>query len=153
MEEDDIIRALAALAHPMRLQVFRALVVVGQSGLTPGVMAEALGMHATTLSFHLKELAAAGLVSQERDGRNLVYRAAYDRMNALARFLTENCCAGLECAVVPTAQLLLPIPLQETSMKRFHVHAHVADLRRASRSIRRCSPPSRCASSPTMRSG
>lgn len=99
MEEDDVIRALAALAHPLRLRVFRALVVVGPAGLTPGVMAEALDTSATSLSFHLKELAHAGLVSQERDGRNLIYRAAYDRMDGVLSFLTENCCAGAECAV------------------------------------------------------
>lgn len=103
MEEDDVIRALAALAHPMRLRVFCALVVVGQQGLTPGVMAEALDAGATSLSFHLKELAHAGLVSQEREGRNLIYRAAYDRMNGLLSFLTENCCAGVECAVGATS--------------------------------------------------
>ena len=103
MEEDDIIRALAALAHPLRLRVFRALVVVGKDGLTPGVMADALDASATALSFHLKELVHAGLISQERDGRNLIYRAAYDRMNALISFLTENCCAGLECVVAPSA--------------------------------------------------
>ena len=99
MEESDVIQALAALAHPMRLRVFRALVVVGPAGLTPGVMAEALQASATSLSFHLKELAHAGLVTQEREGRNLIYRAAYDRMNGLLSFLTDNCCAGAECAV------------------------------------------------------
>jgi ArsR family transcriptional regulator len=99
MEEDDVIRALAALAHPMRLRVFRALVVVGPEGLTPGVMADALQTSATSLSFHLKELAHAGLVTQEREGRNLIYRAAYERMNGLLSFLTDNCCASAECAV------------------------------------------------------
>jgi len=99
MEEDDVIRALAALAHPMRLRVFRALVVVGPAGLVPGVMAQALDATATSLSFHLKELAHAGLVTQEREGRNLIYRAAYDRMNGVLSFLTENCCAGARCAV------------------------------------------------------
>lgn len=99
MEEDDVIRALAALAHPMRLRVFRALVVVGGEGLTPGVMADALDVSATSLSFHLKELAHAELVTQEREGRNLIYRAAYERMNGVLSFLTENCCAGVECAV------------------------------------------------------
>lgn len=99
MEEDDVIRALAALAHPMRLRVFRALVVVGPAGLTPGVMADALGVSSTSLSFHLKELAHARLVTQEREGRNLIYRAAFDRMNGVLSFLTENCCAGVECAV------------------------------------------------------
>lgn len=99
MEEQDVIKSLAALAHPVRLKVFRALVVTGASGLTPGSMAEALEMPQNTLSFHLKELANAGLVTQERSSRNIVYRAAYDRMNALLGYLTENCCAGAECAL------------------------------------------------------
>lgn len=99
MEEDDVVRALAALAHPLRLRVFRALVVVGPAGLTPGVIAEALATTATSLSFHLKELMHAGLVSQERDGRNLIYRAAYERMDGVLSFLTQNCCAGAACAV------------------------------------------------------
>jgi DNA-binding transcriptional ArsR family regulator len=97
MEEQEIVRALAALAHPARLQVFRALVVVGKQGLTPGTMAEALGLAAATLSFHLKELVHAELVTQERVGRNLVYRAAYDRMNGLLGYLTAHCCQGAEC--------------------------------------------------------
>lgn len=97
MEEPEVVRALAALAHPSRLQVFRALVVIGQQGLTPGTMAEALGMPAATLSFHLKELVNARLVTQERAGRNLLYRAAYERMNAVLGFLTAHCCQGAEC--------------------------------------------------------
>ncbi len=64
-----VVKALAALAHPVRLQVFRALVVTGPAGLTPGVMQEGLGIPANTLSFHLKELAHAGLVTQERSSR------------------------------------------------------------------------------------
>lgn len=97
MEENEVVRSLAALAHPARLQVFRALVVVGQAGLTPGAMAEGLGVPAATLSFHLKELVHAGLVTQERSGRNLVYRAAYDRMNGVLGYLTAHCCQGQEC--------------------------------------------------------
>jgi len=103
MDENEVIRALAALAHPLRLQVFRALVVAGQSGLTPGVMQEALQVPGATLSFHLKELTAAGLVTQERVSRHLVYRAAFDSMNALLGYLTENCCAGESCMAVDTA--------------------------------------------------
>ena len=99
MESQAVIQALAALAHPLRLQVFRALVVSGEAGLTPGVMQEALGVPAATLSFHLKELARSGLVTQERASRHLVYRAAYDQMNAVLGYLTENCCQGQACAV------------------------------------------------------
>jgi len=99
MDEQDVIKALAALAQPVRLKVFRALVVTGEAGLTPGTMAEGLGMPANTLSFHLKELVNAGLVTQERSSRNLIYRAAYERMNGLIGYLTENCCQGASCAV------------------------------------------------------
>lgn len=98
MDEQDVVKALAALAQPVRLKVFRALVVTGQAGLTPGTMAEGLDIPANTLSFHLKELVNAGLVTQERVSRHLVYRAAYERMDALLGFLTENCCQGAACA-------------------------------------------------------
>lgn len=97
MEEQDVIRSLAALAHPNRLQIFRALVVAGPRGMTPGVMAEGSGIAAATLSFHLKELMNAGLVTQERQSRNLVYRASFEQMNALLSYLTENCCQGEAC--------------------------------------------------------
>lgn len=99
MESNDVIRSLAALAQPVRLQVFRALVVAGPGGMTPGTMAEGLDIPANTLSFHLKELAHAGLVTQERSSRNIIYRAAYERMNALLAYLTENCCRGAACGV------------------------------------------------------
>jgi DNA-binding transcriptional ArsR family regulator len=97
-----VVTSLAALAHPLRLQVFRALVVAGEEGLTPGTMAEALDIPRPTLSFHLKELSRAGLVTQERASRNLIYRAAYDHMNALVGYLTQNCCQGAQCAVADT---------------------------------------------------
>lgn len=99
MDETEVVKSLGALAQPVRLQVFRALVVTGNSGLTPGVMAQALGIPQNTLSFHLKELAAAGLVVQERSSRNIIYRAAYERMNGLLGYLTENCCEGAACGV------------------------------------------------------
>ena len=97
MEDNGVVKSLAALAQPIRLKVFRALVVAGKDGLTPGAMAETLGIAAATLSFHLKELTHAQLITQERVSRNLVYRAAYDHMNALLGYLTENCCQGAEC--------------------------------------------------------
>ncbi len=100
MEEKEVVRSLAALAHAHRLQVFRALVVAGSQGMTPGVMAEGSGIPPATLSFHLKELMNAGLVTQERQGRNLVYRAAFDHMNALLGYLTANCCQGEACVAV-----------------------------------------------------
>ena len=94
-----MIQALAALAHPVRLKVFRALVVTGKAGLTPGTISQALDIPQNTLSFHLKELAIAGLVTQERAARNIIYRAAFDRMNAVLGYLGENCCRGADCAV------------------------------------------------------
>ena len=103
MEEQEVIRALAALGQPQRLKIFRALVVGGKDGRTPGMLVESLDIPAATLSFHLKELVASGLVTQERASRNLIYRAAYDRVNALLGFLTENCCEGQECLDPVTA--------------------------------------------------
>ena len=97
MEDKDVVRALSALAQGMRLQIYRVLVVAGSTGLTPGALAEHLDVGATTLSFHLKELTNAGLVTQERLGRYLIYRASFDRMNALLGYLTANCCQGVDC--------------------------------------------------------
>jgi len=99
MNEEQVIKALAALAHPLRLQVFRALVVAGPRGITPGVMQEGLNVPAATLSFHLKELANSGLVTLERASRNLIYRAQFDNMNSLLGYLTKNCCEGAACDV------------------------------------------------------
>ena len=99
MEEQEVVVALSALAQPLRLQVFRALVVAGPRGLTPGAMSEGAGVPPATLSFHLKELMNAGLVTQQRDGRFLIYRAHFERMNGLLAYLTENCCEGRGCCV------------------------------------------------------
>jgi len=103
MESQYVINALAALAQASRLRIFRALVVKGNEGLTPARLAEMMGMPANTLSFHLKQLMHADLISQERNGRNLIYRAQYDRMNAVLAYLSENCCQGQACEVVPEA--------------------------------------------------
>nr|WP_315186089.1 metalloregulator ArsR/SmtB family transcription factor [uncultured Albidiferax sp.] len=102
LDETAAVRALAALAQAQRLRAFRALVVAGADGLTPGAMAEQLGVAPSALSFHLKELAHAGMVSSEPRGRNLVYRAQFDQMNALLGYLTEHCCQGAACEVVAT---------------------------------------------------
>lgn len=99
MEIQDVVNSLAALAQPVRLQVFRALVVAGHGGLTPGALVTAIAVPGTSLSFHLKELTHSGLVTQERVGRNLIYRVAFGQMNALIGYLTDNCCAGDACAV------------------------------------------------------
>ncbi len=101
MESNAVVIALAALAQSSRLEVFRSLVVAGEAGLTPGVLSENLGVAANTLSFHLKELVHADLITQERVGRNLIYRAQFDRMNAVLAYLTQNCCQGQPCMTVP----------------------------------------------------
>jgi len=97
MKEIDAIRSLAALAQEMRLRIFRALVVAGTEGLTPGGLTEQLSVAPNTLSFHLKELTHSGLIGQERQGRNLIYRASFANMNELLGYLTENCCQGAVC--------------------------------------------------------
>jgi len=102
MEEQSVLKALTALSQAHRLRVFRALVVAGQAGLTPGQIAEAQQIPAATLSFHLKELVQAGLLTQERQGRSLIYRADFAQMNALLAFLTENCCQGDACTATPS---------------------------------------------------
>ncbi|WP_367849097.1 ArsR/SmtB family transcription factor [Rhodoferax sp. WC2427] len=99
IDETTAVRSLAALAQAQRLRAFRALVVAGAEGLTPGAMAEQLGVAPSALSFHLKELAHAGLVSSEPRGRNLIYRANFAQMNVLLGYLTEHCCQGVACEV------------------------------------------------------
>ena len=103
MEENQVVSSLGALAQPMRLRVFRALVGAAHTGMTPGSLSALLDVPASTLSFHLKELTHAGLVTQERDGRNLIYRASIDRMNGLIGYLTDHCCQGEACGTVSAA--------------------------------------------------
>ena len=102
MNETQAVSALGALAHAQRLRVFRSLVVAGPEGLTPSVLADQLDVARNTLSFHLKELAHAGLVTSEPRGRHLIYRASFVRMNALLAYLTEHCCEGAACEVSST---------------------------------------------------
>jgi DNA-binding transcriptional ArsR family regulator len=97
MEEDQVVRALSALAQPTRLRLFRLLVVAGHQGLTPGDLAASTDVAAATLSFHLKELLNAGLVTAERRSRHIVYRVTLDAMNQLVGYLTEHCCQGDPC--------------------------------------------------------
>ncbi len=99
--ETQVVEALAALAQGQRLRAFRALVVAGSEGLTPSALAAMLDLAPSALSFHLKALSHAGLVSAEASGRNLIYRAEFARMNELLTYLTQDCCQGQSCAVVP----------------------------------------------------
>jgi ArsR family transcriptional regulator, arsenate/arsenite/antimonite-responsive transcriptional repressor len=100
MEHKAATSALAALGQDTRLSVFRLLVRAGRGGKLAGDIAETLSLPGATMSFHLKALAAAGLVSSEKSGRTIRYRADFDAMDALVGYLTENCCAddGTQCA-------------------------------------------------------
>ncbi len=94
MDNDTTIRTLAALAQEHRLAIFRRLVAAGDAGQTAGQLAEAVGIAAQGLSFHVKELERAGLVSAEREGRFIRYRLVVAAMRDLLTFLTEDCCGG-----------------------------------------------------------
>ena len=99
MEETAAVKSLAALAQGMRLRIFRALIGTAPQGMTPGALSAILEVPASTLSFHLKELMHAQLVSQERDGRSLIYRASIEQMNDLMAYLTAHCCHGAACTI------------------------------------------------------
>src|SRR5712671_3349701 len=99
MDQIEAIAALGALAQETRLALFRLLVTCGPSGLAAGAIGERLGVPPSSLSFHLQELVHAGLITQRRLSRNLIYSAEYGRMNELLLYLTENCCGrGEVCA-------------------------------------------------------
>ena len=94
METTDTVAALSALAQEHRLAIFRLLVQAGPQGLPAGQVAEQLKLAPNTLTFHFDRLRLAGLVTQRRDGRSMIYAAQFETMNALLGFLTENCCQG-----------------------------------------------------------
>src|SRR6266478_9446456 len=99
MDQIGAIAALGALAQETRLALFRLLVTCGPEGLAAGAIGEKLGVPPSSLSFHLQELVHAGLITQRRLSRNLIYSAEYGRMNDLLLYLTENCCGeGEACA-------------------------------------------------------
>ena len=98
MKTKSVIAALAALAQESRLAVFRLLVQAGPEGMAASKIAERLDIPASSLSFHLKELMHADMVSQKKEGRSLIYSVNFNTMNGLLTFLTENCCGGNPCA-------------------------------------------------------
>lgn len=98
MDAGPIIRALGALAQEHRLAAFRLLVQAGPDGLPAGALAEKVGVPGSSMSFHLAQLANAGLVTQRRQSRSIIYSADYAAMNGLMAYLMENCCNGTTCA-------------------------------------------------------
>lgn len=100
METKSIVRALAAIAHESRLEAYRYLVQAGPSGLPAGRLSELVGIAPSSLSFHLKELVNAGLLSSRQEGRFVFYSAEYETMNSLLAYLTDNCCGGNPCSPV-----------------------------------------------------
>jgi DNA-binding transcriptional ArsR family regulator len=99
MKTPDVVVALGALAHDYRLAIYRLLVQQGPAGLPAGVIAERVGLAPSTLTFHLQALQRAGLITQVRASRQLIYSADYGAMNELVGFLTDKCCAasGADC--------------------------------------------------------
>ena len=97
MQTQSALAALAALAQESRLAIFRLLVQAGPGGMAASKIAEHLAIAPSSLSFHLKELSHAHLVTARQDGRFIIYAAQMDSMNALIGFLTENCCGGAPC--------------------------------------------------------
>ena len=97
MKADQIIRALSALAQEHRLAAYRLLVQAGESGIPAGALAEQLDVPPSSMSFHLAQLANAGLVTQRRESRSIIYSADSAAMNGVMGYLTENCCGGVPC--------------------------------------------------------
>lgn len=109
MNPTDAVTALAALAHDSRLAAFRLLVQAGPTGLAASRIGEALDIAPSSLSFHLKELAHAGLVASRQEGRFVIYAAQYESMNALLAFLTQNCCGGNPCSPASSTANTAPV--------------------------------------------
>lgn len=98
------VRSLGALAQEHRLACFRLLVQAGPDGLPAGAIAEAVGLPSSSMSFHLAQLANAGLVTQRRQSRSIIYAADFAAMNNLMAYLTENCCGGDTCGPVTACE-------------------------------------------------
>jgi ArsR family transcriptional regulator, arsenate/arsenite/antimonite-responsive transcriptional repressor len=102
METKSAIASLSSLAQDSRLAIFRALVQCGPPGLPAGKISDMTGIPPSSLSFHLKELAHADMVTSRQEGRFIIYAANFTTMNALIAFLTENCCGGKACLPIGT---------------------------------------------------
>ena len=114
MKTAAVIDALAALAHEYRLAIYRLLVEQGPGGLPAGVIGERVGLLPSSLTFHLQALHRAGLITQQRASRQLIYSADYTVMNGLVGYLTDNCCAaqGTDCCPAPS------LPARKASRRR-----------------------------------
>ncbi|HQT67936.1 MAG: transcriptional regulator [Rhodospirillales bacterium 20-60-12] len=107
MNSTQAVADLAALAHEHRLAAFRLLIATGPAGLPAGLIADRLHLPPSSLTFHLQQLLAAGLVSQRRVSRQIIYQANFDAMNRLLVYLSENCCGRSDAPAFcqPAAQL------------------------------------------------
>jgi ArsR family transcriptional regulator len=112
--ETQAVTALSALAHPTRLRVHRVLVEAGGTGMSAGAIADRLSLAASSLSFHLAHMQAAGMVEQRREGRSLIYSVNFERMAALIDYLQENCCIGAP----PSPELTSPPATGRSSSRR-----------------------------------
>ena len=118
METKNAVEALAALAQETRLSVFRLLVQAGPEGLSAGDIGQKLEVANATLSFHLKELSHAGLVTSRQEGRFIYYAANFEHMAALMSFLTRNCCKGMPQDCLSVMETALGRCCGPTSTKR-----------------------------------
>ena len=117
MDERQALAAFAALGQEHRLRVVRALVTAGPAGLAAGVLASEVGVAGNNLSFHLKELSHAGLIASRREGKSVIYSAAYPGLSDLIAFLMRDCCQGRPevCAPVVAALAACDCPTGDTA--------------------------------------
>lgn len=110
MEIKTVVTALSALAQESRLTIFRLLVQTGPEGMPAGRISKSTGIAPSSLSFHLKEMSHANMVTSRQEGRYIIYSANFDTMNSLLAYLTENCCQGVPC----TPDMVCKTPLKPT---------------------------------------
>ncbi len=110
MENTSIVAALSAIAQESRLNIFRTLVQAGPSGMAAGKISETTGIAPSSLSFHLKELTHAQMVSARQQGRFVIYSANFATMNTVIAYLTENCCSGNPCSPISACETAFATP-------------------------------------------
>jgi ArsR family transcriptional regulator, arsenate/arsenite/antimonite-responsive transcriptional repressor len=119
MDEKQAVGMFGALSQETRLRIIRMLVVAGPTGMAAGSIAEAAGVSASNVSFHLKELERAGLVAATRESRSIIYTADFEQMSGLIRFLMEDCCAGRPeiCAPATAAAAICCVPTVKENLQ------------------------------------